>query len=80
MANDAQKIQAVLADMAKTWNIHDAGKFSMLFSEDADFTDAQGMSVHDRKEIEKFHEKRIAGRFKNSSLKITEPENPFHNR
>ena len=48
MVSDAQSIQAVLADMAQTWNVHDAGRFSILFSEDADFTDAQGMSVHGR--------------------------------
>lgn len=72
MVSDAQSIQAVLADMAQTWNVADAGRFSSLFSEDADFTDARGINVHGREEIEKSHEKMVAVWFKNSSLKITD--------
>lgn len=72
MVSDAQSIQAVLTDVAQAWNDQDAGRFSILFSEDADFTDPHGMSVHGREEIKKSHEKLVAGWFKNNTLKITD--------
>src|ERR1700759_1519107 len=72
MVKDAQTIQSVLTDLVKAWNIHDTGEFSILFSEDADYTDVHGMNVHGIKEIEKFCGKRIDGWVKNSLLKITD--------
>ena len=71
MVQDSQDIQALLDNMAKAWNRHDAAAFSMAFSEDADFTNAVGTSAYTRDSIEKFHKKSFASLFKNSSLKIT---------
>jgi uncharacterized protein (TIGR02246 family) len=77
MVKEAQSIQTVLTDMAKAWNIYDTNKFSILFSEDADFTDTRGITAHGIKEIEKSYEKLIAGWTKNSSLKITDSKIRF---
>jgi len=71
MVHDSQDIQALLDNMAKTWNLHDAAAFSMAFSEDADFTNVDAMSAYGRDSIEKFHKKTFASWFKKSSLKIT---------
>ena len=77
MVKDAQSMQKVLDDMSKAWNMHNTKEFSMLFSEDADFTNVRGMSAHGRIEIEKFHEKPFATWFKNSTLKITDKKIRF---
>ena len=70
-AKDEEEIQKVLAQQAEAWNRHDAKAFSMVFAEDADFTNVVGMSAHGRAEIEKFHAPMFATIFKNTSLKIT---------
>jgi uncharacterized protein (TIGR02246 family) len=77
MVKDAQSMQKVLDDMSKAWDMHNAKEFSMLFSEDADFTNVRGMSAHGRTDIEKFHEKPFATWFKNSNLKITDKKIRF---
>ena len=68
---DEQEIQKVLAQQAEAWNRHDAKAFSMVFAENADFTNVIGMSAHGRAEIEKFHAPMFATRFKDTHLKIT---------
>jgi uncharacterized protein (TIGR02246 family) len=68
---DEQEIQKVLAQQVEAWNRHDAKAFSMVFAEDADFTNVVGMSTHGRAEIEKFHAPMFATRFKDTHLKIT---------
>src|ERR1700746_820617 len=70
-AKDEEEIQKVLAQQADAWNRHDAKAFSIVFAEDADFTNVVGMSAHGRAEIEKFHAPMCATRFKDTHLKIT---------
>jgi uncharacterized protein (TIGR02246 family) len=70
-ATSAENIQKVLVAFINAWNIHDAHAFSMVFSEDADFTNVRGMGAHGRAEVEKFHEKPFATWFKESNQKIT---------
>ncbi len=77
MVRDAQSVQNLLSALSKAWNMHDAKAFSMLFAEDADFTDLSGMSAHDRTEIEKFNVKPFATWFRNSTLKITDKKIRF---
>jgi uncharacterized protein (TIGR02246 family) len=77
MVKDAESILNLLSDLSKAWNMHDAKAFSMLFSEDADFTNVRGMSAHGRSEIEKFHEKPFTTWFKNSTLTITDKKIRF---
>ena len=69
-AKDEEEIQKVLAQQAEAWNRHDAKAFSMVFAEDADFTNVIGMSAHGRAEIEKFHAPMFATRFKDTHLTI----------
>jgi uncharacterized protein (TIGR02246 family) len=71
-AKDEEGIRKVLSDFVEAWNKHDAKAFSMVFAEDADFTNVRGMSAHGRTEVEKFHAPRFATNFKDSNQKITE--------
>jgi uncharacterized protein (TIGR02246 family) len=69
---DEKQIKQVLTGFVDAWNQHDAKAFSMLFAEDADFTNVRGMSAHGRMEVEKVHAPRFATNFKASNQKITE--------
>jgi uncharacterized protein (TIGR02246 family) len=69
---DEEAIKKVLADFVWAWNKHDAKAFSMVFAEDADFTNVRGVSAHGRVEIEKFHASRFVTKFKDTHQKITE--------
>jgi len=74
---DEKGIKQVLTGFVETWNRHDAKAFSMLFAEDADFTNVRGMSAHGRTEVEKMHAPRFATNFKDSNQKITETKIRF---
>lgn len=67
---EEERIRKVLADFMEAWNRHDAKAFSMVFAEDADFTNVGGKSAHGRAEVEKFHAPRFASKFKDTNLKI----------
>ena len=69
---DEKGIKQVLTAFVEAWNHHDAKAFSMVFAEDADFTNVRGMSAHGRAEVEKFHAPRFATKFKGSNQKIAE--------
>ena len=69
---DEKGIKQVLTAFVEAWNHHDAKAFSMVFAEDADFTNVRGLSAHGRAEVEKFHAPRFATKFKDSNQKITE--------
>ncbi len=69
---DEKGIKQVLAGFVEAWNLHNAKAFSMVFAEDADFTNVRGMSVHGRTEVEKVHAPRFATNFKDSNQKMTE--------
>jgi uncharacterized protein (TIGR02246 family) len=70
-------IRQVLTRFVEAWNHHDAKAFSMVFAEDADFTNVRGMSAHGRAEVEKFHAPRFATHLKESNQKITETKIRF---
>ena len=69
---DEKGIKQVLTAFVEAWNHHDAKAFSLVFAEDADFTNVRGMSAHGRAEVEKFHAPRFATKFKDSNQKIAE--------
>jgi uncharacterized protein (TIGR02246 family) len=69
-AKEEEGIRKVLADFIEAWNKHDAKAFSMVFAEDADFTNVGGKSAHGQAEVEKFHAPRFATKFKDANLKI----------
>jgi uncharacterized protein (TIGR02246 family) len=77
MVKDAQDIQHILDGFSNAWDAHNAREFSMLFSEDADFTNLRGTSAHGRTEIEKFLDKPFTSQFKNATLKITDKKIRF---
>lgn len=70
-AKNEGAIGQVVADFIAAWNKHDAKAFSMVFSENADFTNVAGVSASGRTEVEKFHASRFATSFKNSNLMAT---------
>jgi uncharacterized protein (TIGR02246 family) len=74
---DEKAIKQVLTDFVNAWNRHDAKAFSMVFAEDADFTNVRGMSAHGRTEIEKFHAPRFATNLKDSNQKMIETKVRF---
>jgi uncharacterized protein (TIGR02246 family) len=71
-AKDEDGIRKVMGDFVEAWNKHDAKAFSMVFAEDADFTNVAGVSAHGRAEVEKFHAPRFATTFKDTNQRITE--------
>jgi uncharacterized protein (TIGR02246 family) len=68
---DSAGIHQVLVDFVSAWNNHDANAFSMVFAEDADFTNIRGMGAHGRTNIDSFHAPVFRTLFKNSHQKIT---------
>ncbi|MGI9168212.1 MAG: SgcJ/EcaC family oxidoreductase [Pyrinomonadaceae bacterium] len=76
-AKDEEVIRKVLTDFIEAWNKHDAKAFSMVFAEDADFTNVAGVSAHGRAEVEKFHVPRFTTQFKDTNLKIVESKIRF---
>ncbi|MDQ3686282.1 MAG: SgcJ/EcaC family oxidoreductase [Acidobacteriota bacterium] len=74
---DEEAIRKVLADFIASWNKHDARAFSMVFAEDADFTNVREMSAHGRAEVEKSHAPLFATRFKDTHQKITDTKIRF---
>jgi uncharacterized protein (TIGR02246 family) len=63
-------IRSVLAALVEAWNQHDAQAFSLVFADDADFTNVRGMGTRGRREIAKFHAPVFATVAKASRLKI----------
>src|ERR1700730_12663835 len=74
---DEKGIRQVLTAFVEAWNRHDAKAFSMVFAEDADFTNVRGMGAHGRTEVEKMHAAWFATNFKDSKQKITEAKIRF---
>jgi uncharacterized protein (TIGR02246 family) len=76
-SQEEERVRTVLTDFVEAWNKHDAKAFSMIFAEDADFTNVRGMSAHGRAEVEQFHAPRFATTFKDTYQKITETKVRF---
>jgi uncharacterized protein (TIGR02246 family) len=74
---DEKGIKQVLTGFLEAWNHHDAKAFSMVFAEDADFTNVRGMSAHGRAEVEKFHALKFTTNLKDSHQTITETKIRF---
>src|SRR5438477_12672258 len=60
-ASDEKPIRALVAAMGEAFAKLDAHAFSMVFHEDADFTNVWGMTAHGRKAIEEFHRPLLEG-------------------
>lgn len=71
-AADREAIEARVAALAQSWNVHDARAFAAAFAEDADFTNVFGMPAKGRKAIEEFHAPIFATMFRESRLSLTE--------
>ena len=76
-SDDEKAVGALLAGMGDAFAKLDAHAFSMVFHEDADFTNVWGMSAHGRKAIEEFHRPLLEGdgagpipSFKHAELKV----------
>lgn len=60
-AQDEESIRSVITAFGEAFRKLDAHAFSMVFHEDADFTNVWGMSAHGRKAIEDFHRPLLEG-------------------
>jgi uncharacterized protein (TIGR02246 family) len=74
---DEKPVRALIAALGDAFAKLDAHAFSMVFHEDADFTNVWGMTAHGRKAIEEFHRPLLEGdgsgpipSFKHAELKI----------
>lgn len=76
-SKDEAEIEKVLAGFIEAWNKHDAKAFSMVFAEDADFTNVRGVGASGRVEIERFHAPLFATRFKDTNGKMTKTKIRF---
>ena len=74
---DEKGLKQVLTGFVEAWNQHDAKAFSMVFAEDADFTNVRGMSAHGRTEVEKFHAPIFAKNFKDTHQTMTDTKIRF---
>ncbi|MDP9292634.1 MAG: SgcJ/EcaC family oxidoreductase [Verrucomicrobiota bacterium] len=77
--NDEKSIHALLDAFGQAFAKLDAHAFSMVFHEDADFTNVWGMTAHGRQTIEDFHRPLLEGdgagmipSFKRAEFKILE--------
>ena len=61
-------ITHTLGQFVDAWNKHDAHAFALTFTEDADFTNVQGVHAKGRANVESFHALSFAGVFKDSHL------------
>jgi uncharacterized protein (TIGR02246 family) len=76
-AYDEKPIRAILAAFGEAFAKLDAHAFSMIFHQDADFTNVWGMTAHGRKAIEEFHQPLLEGEgagaipsFKHAGFKV----------
>src|SRR4029077_9029527 len=83
-ANDEKPIRELVAAMGEAFAKLDAHAFSMVFLEDADFTNVWGMTAHGRKAIEEFHRSLLEGdgagpvpSFKHAQLKVLDTQIRF---
>jgi uncharacterized protein (TIGR02246 family) len=83
-SDDERAIQGLLAAFGDAFAKRDAHAFSLVFHEDADFTNVWGMSAHGRKAIEEFHRPLLEGdgsgpvpSFKNAETKVTDTQIRF---
>ena len=78
---DSAAIKQVVADWSDAFNRHDAHAVAMLFAEDGDFTNPQGIHRKGRKEIEERFTTTLGGPFKSAhrtdsvrSIRFLSPE------
>jgi uncharacterized protein (TIGR02246 family) len=78
-SDNEKPVRALIAAMGEAFAKLDAHAFSMVFHEDADFTNVWGMTAHGRKAIEEFHRPLLEGdgtgpipSFKHAELKMLE--------
>lgn len=69
-----RSIQMAIERMVRAWNIHDPGAYSLVFAEDADFTNVFGQSFHGKQAIEAQHAPIFLTMFKSSHLSTEQPK------
>lgn len=74
-ASSEERVKAAIAQTLErfldAWNKHDAHAFAMAFTEDADFTNVQGIHARGRANVEAFHAPVFASIFKDSHQTAT---------
>ena len=65
-------VKDVVDSLVAAWNVHDPGRFSAGFHDDADFTNVFGMHAKGRDAIERFHAPIFETMFRESELTATD--------
>jgi uncharacterized protein (TIGR02246 family) len=68
-----QAIQETIEKFVRAWNVHDPRAYSLVFAEDADFTNVFGQTFHGRQAIEAQHAPIFLTMFKSSHLSTDKP-------
>ena len=63
---DSNAIKQALAEWSAAFNRHDVSAAAALFTEDADYTNSRGITIHGRKGIEEHYTANFAGVLKNA--------------
>lgn len=63
---DEEALRTLPQAHCEAWNKHDAHELARLFAEDGDFVTVATVYVHGRADYEKFHDRLLKGRFKDS--------------
>lgn len=63
---DEEALRKLPQAHCEAWNKHDAHELARLFAEDGDFVTVATVYVHGRADYEKFHDRLLKGRFKDS--------------
>ena len=72
MTREKDSVEQSLKRLEEAWNKHDAKAFSLVFANDADFTNVVGMTAHGRAAIEQFHAPVFSTIFKSSIFTIVD--------
>ena len=72
-SQDEVAIKKLMENVVVAWNTHDGVSFSVLFAEDADFTNWRGtLRIHGREEINQMNANLATGMFRQSTLTLTD--------
>jgi uncharacterized protein (TIGR02246 family) len=65
---DEEAVRKLPQAHCDAWNKHDAHELAKLFAEDGDFVTVATVYLHGRADYEKFHDRLLSGRFRNSTF------------
>src|SRR5260370_27622196 len=65
---DEEGVRKLRQTMCDAWNKHDGHEMAKVMADDVDFVTVATVYLHGRADFEKFHERLMSGRFKDSTM------------